>query len=305
MRRTEAIARRWESFWFAPTSTAALGAFRAIYGLVLALWALSLVPDAGDLVSGEGVLARADIGRVPWGPLSVSDSPTFATAAVGLLVVTAVGITVGYRSRLLTVIGFVLLVSIQRANPWMIDTGDELLRNFGFLLMLAPSGAALSLDRWRHSRDSFWASPDRSPWALRLLQLHVSAVYLFSAVDHLRASHWTNGTAVVDAMQRDDLARFDIPSVIRDSDIVARILTNGILAVEVALAVFLWHHRTRRWALIAGVGVHLVLEAFFELGFLNLVLVAGYLAFIPSTSLTSWLSRVPTTRRIAMARFGR
>ena len=55
----------------------------------------------------------------------------------------------GQWTRLAAVVVFVGIVSLERRNPFVFNSGDGLLKVIAFYMMLAPSGASLSLDRWR------------------------------------------------------------------------------------------------------------------------------------------------------------
>lgn len=72
-----------------------------------------------------------------------------------------------------------------------------------FYLVLAPSGAALSVDRWRRAKDRFWEFPQRAPWALRLIQVQISVVYLSTVWSKVQGTTWNDGTAVSYALRMD------------------------------------------------------------------------------------------------------
>ena len=71
----------------------------------------------------------------------VSQSALFVIAAL-----CAVGLLLGYRTRLMTVLSWILLISLQNRNPMIVDGGDVFLRCILFWAMFLPLGAVFALD---------------------------------------------------------------------------------------------------------------------------------------------------------------
>ncbi len=57
------------------------------------------------------------------------------------------GMLVGYRTRLTTVLSWVLLVSLHNRNPLLLNSGDTLIRCLLFFGMFLPLGAVFSVDK--------------------------------------------------------------------------------------------------------------------------------------------------------------
>ncbi len=62
---------------------------------------------------------------------------------------------------------FISLTSLHQRNPFVLHSGDTILRLFSLLLAFAPVGAMLSVDAWV----SGTVASDSPPWALRLMQV--------------------------------------------------------------------------------------------------------------------------------------
>ena len=296
----DGLVERWESFWFRPVPTSTIAVFRIVYGLLVFLWAVTMLPDAVAFFSDDGILRVFEVGEGQWTLLAINDSPAVAFALVALLAVAGACIALGYRARVATIIAFVILVSLRRRNPWVWNGGDSLVRHVSFFMIFAPSSAALSLDRWRSARDRFWDIPERAPWAQRLIQIQLSVLYLFTAWEKARGERWYEGTAVAESMRVGDLTRFHIPFAFSESLLVANLVTYGTIAVELALAVLVWNRRARPWVLVLGVLLHVFIEVTFELGFFSLIIVALYLTFVPEDTMAGVIDRVRTrldTRR--------
>lgn len=286
------LAERWERFWFAPASTATLAVFRAAYGVVLLVWTAAIAPTARSFFSRTGVLPSQRASGMRWGLLGWFGSDAAVYLVVALLGAAAICIAVGYRTRLASVVAFVGMLSLIRRNPFVFNSGDSLLRNISLFMVFAPSGAALSVDRWRRGRESFWLSAARAPWALRLVQVQISMVYVFTVWAKLRGERWLDGTAVGETMRVGDLVRFKIPFGPTDSLLLSNLMTYGTLVVEASLAILIWNRRLRPWVIAAGIGLHLFIEVTFALGFFSTIMIMSYIAFVPEDATERFLARV-------------
>jgi uncharacterized membrane protein YphA (DoxX/SURF4 family) len=293
---------RSRRFWFEPKPASTLALVRIAYGLLVLLWTISLAPDMMAFYGPEGVVPTEPNRDFRWGLFDLSESRLMAVFVLVSLLVAASCLLVGFRSRLAAVVVFVLLVSLRDRNPWHLTGGDSLLRHFGFFLMFAPVGAALSVDRWRRRRDRFWRIPVVSAWPVRLIQIQLAIVYLFTVWSKARGTQWWDGTAVGNVMHVDDLARFAVPQVVRESLLVSNVLTWGTLAVELALALLIWNRRWRPYVIAAGIALHLFLEVTMQLGFFGMTMFVGYVAFIPEDTSLRWLGML--RRRLARSTRG-
>jgi hypothetical protein len=293
------LGEAWNRFWFAPRSTAPLVFLRIALGLVTVVWAATLLPDARAFLGPEGIVQDVPDVRLRVGLLQLFRSDLAAVLVVALLVPAGLAVALGWRTRAATIVCFVLLLSIARRDTWILNSGDALLRHAMLFLAMTPAGAAVSLDRWRTARDRFWEVPHASPWGLRLIQIQLTFVYLFSSFEKLRGEPWTSGTALADAWRLADLARAGIPLPVYDSLLVTNVLTYTTLLVEVALAVLLWNRVARPYVVVAGVLLHLGIEVSMAVGFFSTVAVTLYLSFTEPRTAERWLTSV--RRRLARA----
>lgn len=276
----------WERFWFEPEETSTLALFRIVYGFVLLAWALTLTHDAYDFFSPAGVLtdppsfSAADQHGI-WTLLHPFPGKTAVVLVMTALILGAVALIVGFRTRLAAVVVFVAMVSLERRNIFVLNSGDALLRVLAFYLMLAPAGEALSLDRLRKAKDRFWEFPKRSPWVIRLLQIQLSLIYVSTVWAKVRGSSWNDGTAVSYAMRVEDIHRLPVPLTFADSQLVSNLATYGTLAIELSLGLLVWNRKLRPWVLLLGVGLHLGIDYSLRVGFFSYAVLTLYVAFIP------------------------
>jgi Vitamin K-dependent gamma-carboxylase len=295
----------WRRFWFEPQPTSTLALVRIAFGLVALAWTLTLTHDAHEFLSPAGVLANPDYEGEPaaaWGLLDLFDGRLAVTLVLAALVLGCVCLIVGQDTRIAAVVVFVGLISIERRNPFVFNSGDGLLKVIAFYMMLAPSGTALSLDRLRRAPGAFWEFPARAPWALRLMQVQLSILYLSSLWSKLPGPTWNEGTAVSYAMRLEDLQRFAGPDWLLRSELVSNLLSYATLGIEAAIGVLVWNRTLRPWVLGLGVALHVGIDVSLRVGFFSFAAFVLYVAFVPPETARRWILAVEERLR---ARSGR
>jgi hypothetical protein len=187
----------------------------------------------------------------------------------------------GAWTRIAAAVVFVGLMSFERRNPFVLNSGDQLLRAIAVYLVLAPSGVALSVDRWRRAKHRFWEFPQRAPWTLRLIQIQISILYISTVWAKVRGTTWNDGTATSYALRIEDIARFPVPDFIAESLLLVNLFTFGTLALELSLGVLIWNRALRPYVIAMGVLLHLSIEYQIRVGFFGAAIFTGYLAFVP------------------------
>jgi hypothetical protein len=283
----------WERFWFRDVETSTLALFRIAFAVVVLAWTVSLAPALYSFFADDGILpGHPDGGRGAWGLLELNSSAAAVTTLYLLLLAGAICLAFGFKTRLAAVVVFVCLVSFARRDPWVLNSGDLLIVVLAFYLMLAPSGAALSVDRWLRARRRFWEFPRRSLWPLRLIQVQVSLLYFFAVWAKLRGATWNDGTAVSYALRIEDLERFPVPGFVTDSLLLVNLLTYGTLVVELALAILVWNGKLRPWVLLLGVTLHLGIDYAVRVGFFSYAALVAYVAFVTPETASTWVYRL-------------
>ncbi len=282
----------WTRFWFAPTPTSTLAVVRIAYGIVLVAWTLSLSFDASPFLSTSGLVPERP--RPPWTWSVLDWFPSDAAVGVvfALLLAAAVAVLIGYRTRLAAAVVVVCLLSLHTQS-----VRHQLRRRVAAGVRRLPRSRPCGCRPLRRPlapapRRPFWDFPERSPLALRLMQLQLSAMYLFAVWAKLRGTTWNNGTAVSYALRVEEVSRIDLPAWFTQSVAVSNALTFGTLATEVALATLVWNRRARPWVLGLGVAMHLLIDLSITVGFFSFVVFVGYLAFVPADTMSRWILAV-------------
>jgi hypothetical protein len=280
----------WQRFWFEPQQTSSLALFRIAFGLLATGWTVSLIPYLFDFYGPAGILPRwPSDGQGNWSLLGISNSSVLLVTVFAATLAAAVATTLGFCTRIATVFLWVGIVSFTHRDVFATNSGDGVVRALALFLMLAPAGAALSIDRFREAPGNFWRFPLRAPWALRLVQIQISVGYL-SAVWH--KSHnalWSNGTAVSYALRMQDIHRLATPAFVTHSAVLINLMTFGTMAVEFSLGVLVWNRAARPYVLVLGVLLHLSIDSSILVGFFSYAMLASYLCFVPSETAARWI----------------
>ena len=262
----------WERFWFAPRSLAPLVLVRTAFGLLVFLWALSVLPDAKTFFGPDGVLADPPSREGAWSVLHVWDSGTAAVVLVVLLGLGGLCLLFGRWTRVASAVVFVCFVSLGNRNAFIGNSGDALLRVLSLYVLLASFAP-------------------RATWPLRLIQVQLSLIYIGTVWAKLRGHNWPDGDAVAYAFRLEDLARFAVPDI-GSSAFLTHVLTYGVLVLEASLGVLVWVPRLRPWVLLSGVCLHLGIEYRLRVGFFSWAMLTTYLAFVPGATAERVLARL-------------
>lgn len=279
--------RDWNRFFFRLTSARPLGLLRIGFGLLalanLALCAVEIdhwYTDAG-LLRGEE--ARLVAGSYIHSPLQYIQSPLAARIAFGFTALAAVGLTVGWRTKLMSILFYGGMLSIQARNTVSSSGADVLVMVTAFNLMLSPCGAAFSLDaRRERRRRGTDAEPLVLLWSVRLFQIQISLVYALAALLKFGGSLWLNGTALHYVLHNTEVRRLDLTFVEHWQyyPILINVLTYSALAMELSLAFFIWIRAARPYVFLMGFALHLGILATVNIPVFGELMWLGYLAFL-------------------------
>jgi len=113
----------------------------------------------------------------------------------------AFGLMVGWRTRWMTFLSWVLLISLHSRNPLVLQRADTLLRLLLFWSMFIPLGAAYSIDRALDNSGKKIPEAIFSAGTAGLL-LQIVFMYYFSVL-HKWGEEWVNGSAIFYALSID------------------------------------------------------------------------------------------------------
>jgi len=287
----------WNAFWFTPADPLPLAVVRICTGALLAWSAAVWLLDAPAFFGNDAWLAPHDVWRMndqPWQwswyfSLGSSSAIRLLTAA---WLVAAVCLTLGLATPMAALVSLAGLVSAANRAPLNTFGLDDTLGLLLVPLLIGPSGAVLSLDAllgWGNPRPSV-----RANIALRLLQVHLCVVYLFSGCGKLLGASWWEGTALWGAIANGQYRTLDLTGLARHP-LVVNALTLVTLWWEVGYAALVWPRLTRPAVLAMAAPVHLGIGLAMGMMEFGLAMLAANLAFVPADTFRALLLRSSST----------
>jgi hypothetical protein len=295
----------WKRFFFGPISARPLGAFRVVFGSVIVGYLALMTVEFDHWYTSAGLYtaseAREAAGLLRFSPLNYVDNPAISHLVLAMTMAVAVAFTLGWRTRIMSVLLYAGLLSLYHRNVASNGGPDAVPVIVSFYLMLCPCGAAFSLDARRAARKrGTLAEPLIVPWGLRLLQMQICLIYFQSCVIKCGGQLWLNGTTVHYILFNREFCQFNM-EWLAQYPLVINVMTHGALLIEFALAFWLWFRPTRRWVIFGGVALHLGIRQMLLVPGFGEVMTATYLTFLAPDELAAtmrvldprpWLARL-------------
>lgn len=300
------VVNAWNEFFFTPQLPTPVCLFRILYGGCVIATLLLLRPDWLAWYGTRSWVTLATMRQVEPGMrlnvfTVIPQTDSWVNAVFWVFLIAAVLLTLGFLTRLNTVLVFLGLASIHQRNLYMLQGGDAFLRIAGFFLIFAPAGAALSVDRLlrlRRGKESAELSP-RSPWAQRMIQIQLALMYVVSFWWKSMGAPWVDGTALYYVTHLEEVQRFPIPQWIQQP-VILKLGSWLTLALEFALGVLIWIKEFRYPLLLLGLLFHLCLEYALNIPMFQWDVLSAYVLFVDPADLTrarKWIeARLPVAR---------
>ena len=228
---------------------------------------------------------------------------------IGLLFVIAgilaVLLMLGYRTRLVTVLSWLFLVSLNNRNLIILQAGDQLISVLAFWAMFLPIGARYSVDAALRPDDQPRPPDAYFSVATFAMLLQVIYVYVIGALLKDSPIWMPEGLAIYYALHLDSLAT-PLAHWFRQFGAILQGLTYYIWTLELLapLLVFspVWHLPLRLVAMVLLIAMHIGFFLFLEIGLFPFISIASLLLFTPG-AVWDWLVEQvypPSTRAIAI-----
>lgn len=289
----------------------ALGLVRCVVAGILFVSALLHLGAVGEYFSDQSMIhGRFAALAFPkrWSLFFTVQDPT-AVRAIWTLGVLALGMwTVGLFTRISSVIGMLVWISMYGRNPLLYAFPDQLALLLGFLLMLMPSGRGFSLDaRWRGRGGTV------PIWCRRIIQLQLAIVYTVTGLEKSGPTWREEGTAIWYTLNNPYNRHFDVgPLLAVLQPWLLRPLTFAVVIWETAFGGFVAYHWLRdmigrrlpawgtralrgepglrlpdlRWLFLGfGAAMHLGIQLSVYVVFFSPLMLGAYLSFFASDEL--------------------
>jgi hypothetical protein len=216
--------------------------------------------------------------------------------------------TVGFATRYTGILTWVGAMSyVQRSTDTVFGL-DTMMMILLLYLLIGPSGATLSIDRWIEkwrARRSGLPEPPVEPsyaanFAIRLMQVHFCVIYLASGATKLLGTTWWSGTSLNLVMLnpsfsplKNPLYYYAMKSMATHRWVWETFMSFSILfsiLLEVSFSFLIWDRRWR-WALMcASVGLHTGIAIFMGLTTFSLMMLVFLTSFFPPEVLSRFVT---------------
>ncbi len=260
---------------------------RVCAGLVILADLAIRATDLAAHYSDTGVLPRlAHYELFYSGYLSLhllSGSPYVMGFLFLIAAVCAVLMGIGYRTRLFTILSWVMLVSLQNRNPMILQGGDDLLRMVLFWAMFIPWGSYFSVDSLTATRKPSSYSVF-SPGVVALM-VQVGVLYLSTFMQKSGVEWRSEFTAVYYALNVDQMAL--APALwFRQYPLLMKASTAIVIVLEGIAPLLLFFPFKTGWVRLVAVplliGMHITFGLFLKIGLFPYIDAIALLVFVPS-----------------------
>jgi predicted DCC family thiol-disulfide oxidoreductase YuxK len=297
-----AIRIAWSRLWFKNSSTVPIELTRIGIGAALLVNYALATPylfefwtDAGwmpfSIVSSDG------LGIWQQSILFHFDARWQLVVFHALFLLSCFCFMIGWRTSWVKWIVLIGQLSYDRRNPVLPYGVDNILACVLLILCLAPIGRALSFDRAREIRRAKQKNleaalpPFRSPWGgacIRLIQIQMVLLFLFSGLNKVRGDDWWNGDAIWLLFVMNDYYSRAILDVLASHYWLVNIATYSTILIEIACPFLIWQKQTRPFMLAAAIFLHSQFALLMGMPYFSFVMVSGHMSFVRER----WLARL-------------
>jgi hypothetical protein len=296
----ENFGAAWNRFWFTPADPLSCAVLRIAVGLLAALHFLDLAGGLSWWYASDGLLPPETVRSVL--ELASETGASYRTTylngfAAGwelwvlhvLAIVAALAFAAGLVTRISGVITLVALLSYVHRSPLVAGHVEPVLSFLLAYLILAPSGARLSIDRWLANRKpERLAKLDQPSIAanigLRLIQVHLAMFYVMMGLTKLYGDAWWDGNAVWILLAQTESRPLDLTGLRRLGQpgyYLLNLWTHTLVYFELAFGVLIWNRYTRSVMLALSVPIWISLIIATGHVVFGLTMLAAGSAFLP------------------------
>ena len=305
------VWQAWNRFWFTPTDPSTLSIIRMLAGAMLLYTHLVWTRDLGAFFGPDGwlpleLMREAHAGRTfAWSLFFHIESPVGLWTVHIIALIVFFCLMVGLFSRVMAILAFLLAITYaNRITPGAYFGLDKINCMLAMYLMLGPCGARYSIDRlWlmRRGKAVTIMPSSAANVAIRLIQLHMCIIYLFSGLGKLQGPAWWDGEAVWMSVANLEYQSLDMMWLARHTWLY-NLMTHVTVFWELTYSVFIWNRYTRPWVLSIAVVVHGGIALALGMATFGLVMLIGNLAFISPSAIQRVAN--PIASRISLAIVG-
>lgn len=294
MKSIKDVIQSWDDFFFKPQPVESMAIFRVFWCSMLLIAALFDFQNINDFYGPHAILSLATV-KSQFAVLHLNifhlfnASYEFVYILFGIYVLALISSILGFYTRTSLIVALIAMVSFHQRNIWFLSSSELLMRLTMILLVCSPCGHAYSIDSLLgrkfplFKKERMW-----SPWALRLIQIQLAVVYVWTFWHKLKGDTWFDGTALYYATRLDAMKNFPVPFIL-DWLPAIKLMTWMTLVLELALGTLIWFKEFRKPLIILGIGFHLSIEYMMSIPFFEIVMILLLITFIEPVSVKAYI----------------
>ncbi len=281
----------WNRFWFEPADPILLGLIRLLTGWMLFYNLLTWTLDLEAFFGKDGLQPLETIRRLHESKWLFSfwlwlDDQWMWPVHFTCLTIAAL-FFLGIATRVTSILAFLITISYSQRVPVANFGFDQILGMLCFYLCLGPSGACMSVDavlrRWWRRRKGLSEEVTvrrmaSARMSMRLIQLHMCAIYFWAGFSKLKGPSWWTGEAMWRVIANYEYQTVDL-TWMANVPWLPYLIAHLTIVWEVFFIVLVWNRRLRPLVLFVGLGMHFGIGAFLGMWTFGLIMTFAYLAF--------------------------
>lgn len=296
----EEFGERWNRFWFTPSDPTLCAILRIAVGALAALHFVDLASALARWFARDGLLPPETVTRVLELTGSAGSSYRFSHlngfpagwelwALHVLAMIVSLAFAAGLFTRVTGVLTLVAMLSYVHRAPLIAGHVEPVLSFMLAYLVIAPSGAVLSVDRWLRSRKAEPAGEPEQPSVastvgLRLIQVHLAMFYAMMGLTKLYGDAWWEGDAIWILLAQTESRPLDLTGLRRlgnGGNLLLNLWTHFVVYFELAFPVLIWNRFTRPVLLLLSVAAWVSIIVATGHVLFGLTMMAAGMAFLP------------------------
>jgi len=210
----------------------------------------------------------------------LSPSPFYEALIFYLGFIVTIAFTLGYRTRIFSILFYIFTWSLFERNGWLLDGGDNLLYLVAFFLMFTYCGEYFSLDAWmghtsNHGKNKLLAMIHN--YGVLAIITQLSLLYFTSAFYKIQGKMWQNGTAIYYILNVNEFRLSGFAHHFYDSGIVVTLLTWCTIVFQMAWPFLIWNRRLKPLVFLGALSLHSMIGYFMGLVWFSAVMLTSEL----------------------------
>ncbi len=290
----EKIIKLWEKFWFSRFDPASVGMFRIFLGILILSMFICSYFNWYRFYGSDGIISLHESGlerqyQSVWSVFYWTEGKINIEVYWWIGLLSSVAFILGFKTRLATIILYILFSSMIHRNNYITNGDDLVVRMLLFYSCFSPLGYSLSLDSFLKKRFSAAAEVEQLPmiWSIRSMQINILLIYIISLPNKLADDvAWWNGEAiyltVVNTMWGRRPSPY-FPDLFYNWDcLLSKISTYGTIFVEGGFPILVWFRKTKLIAIVLIASLHIGIAFLVpNVLFFTLAMACSFWVFVP------------------------